>query len=741
MRKTSAITAWILGMTAGFALVTRTAPAQTPATAPAPAAPATAPQAGPYPFQNPDLPLEQRVDNAIALMTLPEKIAYMTQTPRNNRLGIPSAGWTEGLHGVAQGTPGNWGRNPITTTTFPQSIGLGETWDVDILRSAGAVEGYEARFVYNKYRRGGLVVRAPNSDLARDPRWGRTEESYGEDPFLCGALSAAFIKGLQGDDPRYWQAAALLKHFLANSNENGRTRSSSDFDERLFMEYYSVPFRMGWLEGGARCFMASYNAWNHVPMTANPVMRDVVVKQWGIDGVICTDAGSLNNMVTQHRYYADLPHAAAGAIKAGINQFLDTNVYPGPTNQALQQGLITEADIDTVIRGTLRTSIRLGLLDPPDRMPYAKVGSEAQEPWATQKNHDAVRLATQKSIVLLKNQGNLLPLDKTAIKSIAMIGPRANQVVFDWYSGQGPYAITPVAGVQNKLGSSANVQYDAGTDVAAAVALAKASDVAIVCIGNNPNLNNAWQRVTNTSEGREGVDRQIISLDDQEELVKQVLAANPKTVVVLVSSFPYAINWTQENAPAILHMANSSQEMGNALADVLFGDYNPAGRLNMTWPKSLDQLPPMMDYNIRNGRTYMYFKNEPLYPFGFGLSYTTFEYSNLRTSAPTLSSDGKIDVTVDVRNTGKRDGEEVVQLYVKHLDSSVQRPIQELKGFARVAIKAGETRPVTIPLAAQRMAYWNVDQHKFVVEPDQIEVRVGASSADLRARTNVRLTQ
>jgi len=687
-----------------------------------------------YPFENPDLPLEDRVNNIVSLMTLDEKVALLSQRPGVPRLGIRTMQQVEGLHGLRAG------RSP--TTTYPQAIGLGETWDTDILHQVGATEGYEARYVFQstKYRGGALVIRAPNADMGRDIRWGRTEECYGEDPFLTGTLTVAFIKGMQGDDPKYWQSAALLKHFLANSNEKDRAGSSSDFDERLFYEYYSVPFRMCFVEGGARCFMAAYNAWNKIPMTAHPVIQDVVVKDWGVDGVICTDAGSLGNMVKAHRYYADLPHGAAGAIKAGMNQFLDK--FEGPTRDALKQKLLTEADLDKVIKGTFRVWIRLGLIDTPDRNPYAKIGTETTDPWTTQKARDSVRLATQKSIVLLKNTGNLLPLDKTVLKSVAVIGPRANEVIRDWYGGTAPYIVTPLAGIKDKLGAAANVQYASGQDVPAAVALAKSSDVAIVCVGNNPNLNNSWMKVSDTAEGREAIDRQSIVLGSgQEELIKQIFTANPRTVVVLVSSFPYAINWTQEHIPAILHLAHSSQEQGNALADVLFGDYNPAGRLVQTWPRSLDQLPPMMDYNIRHGQTYMYFKGQPLYPFGYGLSYTTFSYSNLKTSADSLSKDGAITVSIDVQNSGKVAGEEVVQLYVKHLGSAVPRPAQELRGFKRVALRPGERKTVELPLQAKALAYWNVDRHSFVVEPGKIELLAGRSSADILLKKTITVNE
>ena len=683
-----------------------------------------------YPFQDPHLPLEDRVNSIVSLMTLDEKVALLSQRPGVPRLGIRSMMQVEGLHGVRGGGG--------ASTTYPQSIGLGETWDTDILQQVGATEGYEARYLFQRSRngRGSLIIRAPNADMGRDIRWGRNEECYGEDPFLNGTLTVAFIKGMQGDHPKYWQAAALLKHFLANSNEKGRAGSSSDFDERLFYEYYSVPFRMGWAEGGARCFMAAYNAWNKIPMTVHPIIQDVVVRDWGVDGVICTDAGSLGNMIRAHRYYSDLAHGAAGAVKAGMNQFLDR--YETPTRDALQQKLLTEADLDKVIKGTFRVFIRLGLLDPPEGNPYAKIGSDPSEPWTAQKAKDSVRLATQKSIVLLKNAGKLLPLDKTALKSIAVIGPRGNEVVRDWYGSTPPYSVTPLAGIKNKLGATVDVQYAFGQDVPAALALARSSDVAIVCVGNSPNANNTWMRVNDNSEGREGIDRQSITLGSgQEELVKQVFAANPKTVVVLVSSFPYAINWAQENIPAILHIAHSSQEEGSALADVLFGDYNPAGRLVQTWPKSLDQLPRMMDYDIRHGRTYMYFKGKPLYPFGYGLSYTTFLYSNLKTSAETLNKDGAVTVTVDVQNSGQAAGEEVVQLYVKHLRSKVERPVKELRGFRRVAILPAETKTVEFPLPAKSLASWDTGRHAWVVEPDTIEISVGGSSAEEQLKTRI----
>ena len=666
-------------------------------------------------------------------MTIDEKIECLHTNPSVPRLGIKASGHVEGIHGLTQGGPGKWGR-PLTipATTFQQGIGLGETWDTELLREAGHVEGYEARYVFQspKYHQGGIVIRSPNADIGRDPRWGRTEECYGEDAFFNGTMVVAFVKGLQGDDAKYWLSAALMKHFLANSNENDRDKSSSDFDERLFREYYSLPFRMGVEEGGSRAFMAAYNAVNKVPMTVNPVLQKVTREQWGQDGIICTDAGAMRNLVTAHKYYPDFETAAAESIKAGIGQFLDN--YRDAVRGALKKGILSEADIDRALRGNFRVMIRLGLLDPPERVPYSSIGKEPVDPWLTDKHKALALRAAQESIVLLKNSANLLPLDKRSLKSIAVIGPRANEVLLDWYSGTPPYTISPLEGIKSAVGDAVKVNY--ASDSEAAVRLARESDVAIVCVGNHPNggFDTQWARVSVPSEGREAVDRQSITLE-QEELIKAVFKANPKTIVVLKSSFPYAIDWTQENVPAILHMALNSQEEGHALASVLFGDYNPAGRLVQTWPKSLAQLPPMMDYDIRHGRTYMYFREEPLYPFGYGLSYTTFAYRDLKVTRNGES----IDASVTLKNTGRRVGDEVVQLYVKHLNSKVARPLKELKGFTRITLGPQEEKVVHLSVPLSRLAYWNTD--RWVVEKDQIEITVGGSSIDARLRKTMKL--
>jgi len=672
-----------------------------------------------YPFQNANLPLEQRVDNILSLMTLDEKLACLATSTAVPRLHIPDAGWSEGLHGLVR--KGDFNQKAVTTTQFPEVIGMASTWDPALIRRAGAVQGYEARYIYQseKYKSAVLVVWGPNADLARDPRWGRNNESYGEDAFFTGTMAVAFIKGMQGDDPKYWQAASLMKHFLANSNETTRGSSSSDFDEQLLRDYYSAPFRMGFVEGGAKSFMASYNAWNHVPMTVNPILKTLAVKEWGADGIISSDALAVELMVNPRHYYKTNEQALAEAIKAGIGQVLTFFFsIPKVAKQDLADHLLTEADIDAVLRGKFRTVIRLGLLDPPSVVPYSGIGGAGEpEPWTTDKHKGVALDVARESVVLLKNANGFLPLDKDAIKSIAVVGPRAGEVSIDLYGGRPQYAITPLQGIREKVAPGATVNYTAD-NADDTVKAARSSDVAVVVVGNQPicgatnimaifNMDVSSKPCADPGEGREGRDRESLDLA-QEELIKQVYAANPKTVVVLVSSFPYAINWTQQNVPAILHIAHAAQEQGTAIADVLFGGYNPAGRLNQTWPKSLDQLPPMMDYDIRHGRTYTYFKGEPLYPFGYGLSYTSFQYSHLRFHTGA--------VRVDVTNTGTRPGDEVVQLYVRRAE------LKQLRGFQRISLKPHEKLTVEMPLKK---------------EPGT-RIVVGGSSADERLQMAVK---
>jgi beta-glucosidase len=691
-----------------------------------------------YPFRDTALADDQRIDNLVSLMTLEEKINHLSsRLPGIPRLGVKGTRTVEGLHGLALSGPANWavrGKGAAPTTTFPQAIGLAQMWDPELLEQLAAWEAYETRYLAQNqnYRSAGLIVFAPNADLGRDIRWGRTEECYGEDAFLAGVMTTAYVKGLQGDHPRYWKTASLMKHFLANSNENVRVVNSSDFDDRLFREYYGYAFYKGVVEGGSRAYMAAYNKYNGIPCTVHPVLREVTVQEWGQDGIICTDGGAFRLLVSSHHYYPDLTEAAAGCIKAGINMFLDR--YRPALEEALERGLTSEAEIDRAVRGPLRVMLKLGLLDEGTGNPYTGIGvTDTIRPWTRPEAMTLARKATARSVVLLKNEG-LLPLKAENLRSIAVIGPRADEVIPDWYAGTPPYSVSLLDGIRNALGDDVKVRYAASNKADSAVIAARESDVAIVCLGNHPlGYGLEWGVNQVASDGREEVDRQAISLE-QEDLARLVKAANPNTVLVVVSSFPYAIPWSKEHIPAILHVAQSSQELGNGVADIIFGRESPAGRLVQTWSASIDQLPPMLDYNIRHGRTYMYDPHEPLWAFGHGLSYTTLEYSGLEAERSSIAEGESVGISVTVTNTGETDSDEVVELYVSFPGSRVERPAMALKGFRRVHIPAGESRRVTIPLDAGELCYWSKQEHAFVLEKGQVQLQLGASSRDIRLK-------
>lgn len=705
----------------------------------------TAAHAQSYDFQNTKLKDDKRVDLFLQQLTLDEKMMWLSPMLGTPRLGVPITSCYEGLHGLALGGPsrhngvktvdGKEVPNDLPTTIFPQAYGMGCTWDRSLILRIGQIEAEEVRWYAqgNIARRKGLVVFAPNADLARDPRWGRTEESFGEDPYLVGQLSVAMVKGLQGDDPRYWKTAALMKHFLANSNEDGRDSTSSNFDERLFREYYSYPFYKGITEGGSRAFMASYNSWNGIPMCVHPCLDEVTRKEWGNNGIICTDGGAYAMLVNAHHYYPDLPTAAAGVIKAGTSQFLDR--YQPYLKEAVEKGLVTEADIDKVIRGNIFVALKLGLLD--DKCPYAAIGkdSTAMAPYEREEVKQFVREVTAKSIVLLKNHENTLPINPSRVKKIAVVGPYADKIVYDWYSGTAPYENTILKAMQ-EAGREQGIEilYAPDNQFGRAEDLARQADMVLVCTGNHPyGTDHTWKVCPVPSDGREANDRHSLQLPDEDE-IRRLYSINPNTVLVLVSSFPYAINWSQQHLPAILHVTHCSQEQGHGVADVLFGKVNPAGRTTQTWVRDILDLPHMMDYDIRHGRTYMYFQGQPLYPFGYGLSYTRFEYGQPKI----LKQDKqKVYVSVPVKNAGSRDGDEVVQLYASYPTSTVEHPKRQLKGFERVTIPAGQTLDVILTVDKSDLTYWDSARHAFVSEAGPVTFEIGASSADIRQTLQV----
>lgn len=690
-------------------------------------------------FNNPAINEEQRLDDLIARMTLDEKVDALGNNTQVPRLGIQASGSVEGLHGIVLGGPTYGDRANTPTTGFPQAYGLGETWDTDLLHRVATYISTENRYLFQnaKYRKSGLIMWTPNVDLGRDPRWGRTEECYGEDAFLTSRLAVAFIKGIQGDHPKYWRNASLMKHFLSNSNEYGRTFSSSNYSDKLFREYYAYPFYKGVTEGGSQALMTAYNAYNGTPCIMHPVLRNIVMKEWGLNGTLLTDGGAFRLLLSDHkRFDNDRAAAAAACIKAGITKFLDE--YKDAVYEALHRKLISVEDIEKAIRGNLRISLKLGLLDHAEDNPYAAIGvTDTIAPWSKPETKALVREATLKSVVLLKNKDHLLPLDRHKIKKIAVIGQRATEVLQDWYAGKPFYTVNVLDAIREEAGSDIEVRYVKTNRMDSARTVAAWADVAIVCVGNHPTCDAGWEQAPVISEGKEAVDRQSLQLD-QEDLLLQVAQTNPNTIGVLISSFPYAINRANQTVPALLHLTQCSQELGHAVSDVIFGHYNPAGRLTQTWVKNITDLPHMMDYDITHGRTYMYFKEKPLYPFGYGLSYTRFNYSGTTLNDRVIERGDTLRVCFNLKNSGNMDGDEVVQLYVSARKHTDKDPIKQLKAFQRISLRKGETKKVELTVPYTELQVWDEKQNRFILPDKEMTLEIGASSSDIRLRTTFR---
>lgn len=690
-------------------------------------------------FNDPAINEEQRLDDLIARMTLDEKVDALGNNTQVPRLGIQASGSVEGLHGIVLGGPTYGDRANTPTTGFPQAYGLGETWDTDLLHRVATYISTENRYLFQnaKYRKSGLIMWTPNVDLGRDPRWGRTEECYGEDAFLTSRLAVAFIKGIQGDHPKYWRNASLMKHFLSNSNEYGRTFSSSNYSDKLFREYYAYPFYKGVTEGESQALMTAYNAYNGTPCIMHPVLRNIVMKEWGLNGTLLTDGGAFRLLLSDHkRFDNDRAAAAAACIKAGITKFLDE--YKDAVYEALHRKLISVEDIEKAIRGNLRISLKLGLPDHAEDNPYAAIGvTDTIAPWSKPETKVLVREATLKSVVLLKNKDHLLPLDRHKIKKIAVIGQRATEVLQDWYAGKPFYTVNVLDAIREEAGNDIEVRYVKTNRMDSARTVAAWADVAIVCVGNHPTCDAGWEQAPVISEGKEAVDRQSLQLD-QEDLLLQVAQTNPNTIGVLISSFPYAINRANQTVPALLHLTQCSQELGHAVSDVIFGHYNPAGRLTQTWVKNITDLPHMMDYDITHGRTYMYFKEKPLYPFGYGLSYTRFNYSGTTLNDRVIERGDTLRVCFNLKNSGDMDGDEVVQLYVSARKHTDKDPIKQLKAFQRISLRKGETKKVELTVPYTELQVWDEKQNRFILPDKEMTLEIGASSSDIRLRTTFR---
>jgi beta-glucosidase len=840
-----------------------------------PALPAVAQTSAATPvYLNPRLPIKQRVDDLVSRMTLEEKVSQMMNKAAGiERLGIPFYDWwNEALHGVAYAGH---------ATVFPQAIGLGATWDEDLLKSVATAISDEARAKYNdavrrdfRKRFYGLTFWSPNINIFRDPRWGRGQETYGEDPYLTSRIGVAFVKGMQGDDPRYLKTIATPKHYAVHSGpESLRHTFDARPPERDLEDTYLPAFRATVVEGRAGSVMCAYNRLNGEPLCASPrMLKEILRDRWGFGGYVVSDCDAVADIYKRHGFTKTQEEGVAVAVKTGTDLTCGYEYQALPA--AVKAGLISEAEIDTAVKRLFEARFRLGLFDPPESNPYARIPFEVND---SASNRELAARAARESIVLLKNERNTLPLKKD-FKSIAVIGPNADslEVLLGNYHGVPSKWVTPLEGIRRKVSPQTRVIYALGTTLtgeplltavpasslylnadrsahglkgeyfdnkdlqgapvatrtdeqldfdwftdapvpgintdnfsarwtgyfvppvsgtyqlgaraddgvrvflddqtlvenwrdgsaktltkevnlvggrayklrveyyeryasataklvwgppglneglrAEALKAAREADVVVLALGLAPSLEGEEMDVK--VKGFSGGDRTSLDLPDaQEDLLKAIVATGKPVVLVLLNGGALAVNWAQGNVGAIVEAWYPGEEGGTALADVLFGDYNPAGRLPVTFYKSVEQLPPFDDYRME-GRTYRYFKGEPLYPFGHGLSYTTFKYDKLKLNSKRYTTSQNVELSVEVQNTGARAGDEVVQLYVTDAEASAPAPTRALKGVRRIHLKAGERRRVSFTLTPRDLTL--VDERgRRLLEPGEFRVSIG----------------
>ena len=701
-------------------------------------------------YNDPSQPLGQRVDDLIRRMSLKEKIDQLVNAAGQiERLDVPGYDyWNECLHGVA--------RNGYATV-FPQATGMAAMWDAPLMRDIADAISTEARAKFNAlgevstyHRNQGLTMWTPTINIYRDPRWGRGQESYGEDPYLTERLGVEFIKGLQGDDERYLKVAACAKHYAAHSGpEPGRRSFDVSPSARDLYETYLPHFEAAVKEARVEAVMGAYNSLYEEPCNTNAfLLTDLLRNQWGFDGHVVADCGAIRSIYAHHRKVETAEEAVARAVKAGCD--LDCGVTFGSLLTARNEGLVSDEEIDLSLHRLLRTRFRLGMFDPVEMNPYSTITEEQND----SPEHKALALkATRESMTLLKNDG-VLPLDKAALNKVAVIGSNADSVpvLLGNYHGDPSAPVTFLAGVREALGGDVEVAYDVGCPLAmpkddpsfeesmfdSAVAAAADSDVILYFGGISGELEGEEMPVN--TEGFNGGDRTRIELPAvQTALLKALHATGTPVVFINCSGGAVAFPWEAENLPAILQAWYPGQAGGTAAAEVLFGECNPSGRLPVTFYRSTEDLPHYYDYQMEN-RTYRYFAGEVLYAFGHGLSYTQFEYGPLSVEEAHVASDGCVTVSFDLTNAGDREGDEVVQVYARHLKSSVARPLQSLVAFQRVSLAGGETRQLELSFQADALRHWDEELDEYVVELGAIEILVGASSSDIRGAAQVEIT-
>ena len=695
----------------------------------------------PFPFQDPERPLDERVRDLVSRLTLAEKASQLLHdAPAVPRLGVPPYNyWNEGLHGVARAG---------IATVFPQAIGLAAMWNARRLHEIAVAISDEARAKHHESLRQddrsyyqGLTYWSPNINIFRDPRWGRGHETYGECPHLTARLGVAFVKGLQGDDPKYLKLVATPKHFAVHSGpEPLRHGFDAVVSAKDLRETYLPAFHACVTEAKAESIMGAYNRTNGEPCCASQTLLVELLRgEWQFQGFVVSDCWALRDIHEHHHVTKTWEESAALAVKAGCDLNCGCTYEHLPA--AVEQGLVSEAELDVCLTRVFRARFRLGMFDPPERVPYAAIPYEVND---CARHAELALVAARESLVLLKNRDGVLPLSPS-LKSIAVIGPNADDraALIGNYFGTPSAPVTPLAGIRGAVSQHTKVWYAegcarTGTQTAGlqrsgilseARSMAERADAVVLCLGLDAQIEGEQSDAGNSEAGGDKLTLALPGL--QQALLETIVAVGKPTVVVLLAGSALAVNWADEHAGAIIQAFYPGQATGTALADVLFGHVSPAGRLPVTVPRSLDDVPPFTSYAMR-GRTYRYLEQEPLYPFGFGLSYTRFTYSNLSVARPQFDGAEPISVSVTVTNTGARTGDEVVELYVKDLEGSTSVPHHELRAFERVTLAPGEARALTFMLAPRDFSLID-DAGRRVLEPGTFRVFVGGSQPDARS--------
>jgi len=689
------------------------------------------------------LSFDERVNDLVSRMSLIEKVSQLVHNASPvERLGIPAYNWwNEALHGVARAG---------VATVFPQAIALGATFDEELINQVATVISDEGRAKYHEFQRQGdcglykgLTFWSPNINIFRDPRWGRGHETFGEDPYLTSRLGVNFVEGLQGTDDKYLKSVATPKHYVVHSGpEKDRHSFDAEVSIKDIRETYLPAFKACVTEGKAEAIMGAYNRVNGEPCCGSHfLLQDILRDEWGFQGHVVSDCGALMDFHAYHHITKNPTESAALALNNGCELNCgDTFEY---LLLAHDKGLISEDTIDAAVKRLLKVRFRLGMFDDNEDVPYSSIPYEVV---ACDKHRELALEVTKKSAVLLKNKNNILPLDKNEIKSIGVIGPNANdrRVLVGNYNGTPIRHVTVLEGIQNAVNDNTRVYYAEGCKLiepevsmcqekdsgfSEAISVAKTSDVVIMCLGLSPIIEGEQGDAANSDASGDKIHLDLPG--QQQKLMEEVYKTGKPIILILLNGSAVAINWADDNVDAILEGWYPGGEGGNAIADIIFGDDSPSGKLPITFYRSLDDIPSFDDYSMKN-RTYRYFEKEPLYPFGYGLSYTSFEFSNLVLSKDILQMGEDLLINVDVTNTGDLSGYETVQLYVKDLDASVDIPRYELKGFKKVLLKPEETKTIELVLKPRQLALIDNDG-ECKLEPGSFQIFVGGSQPDGRS--------